>query len=328
MNITITSADEGEFRLQLRYPKEFTGEGQLCERSVTEEAQWGSLQVEDSWFEGACLLKSTLQVNQHCRLNLHCDSFCWLMNFITEGDIKATVNNISQPMQLGAWQYNTFYCPSLTALVEASKPVQMLSVCLTHRFVKKLLWKYNATPADDLQQQDNATLVIDNSPISYKIKSILGEIFEPSKQNYTRRIYLEAKVLELLFLILETNRDKPYLPKANALTDQDTQKLHAARVLIEENIRRPFSITELSRQSRLNDFKLKKGFKQLFGNTVFGYLNDLRMEKATNLLKQGNIAISEIADTVGYKNAHHFTAAFKKKTGLLPSDIRKEKASG
>lgn len=328
MNITITSAAEGAFGVELQYPKEFTGEGQLRERHIIEEAGWGTLHIKDVWFEGACLLNSNLQVSKHCRLNLHCDSFCWLMNFIVEGNIQATVSNISKPLQLGAWQYNTFYCPNLNAVLEVSKPLKMFSVCLTHRFVKKLLWKYNENLAEGLQQQDKTTLVIDNSPISYKIKSIIGEIFEPCEPDYARRIYLEAKVLELLFVLLETNRAKHKPITTAALTEQDTQKLHIARTLIEGNIRRPFSLAELSRQSRLNDFKLKKGFKQLFGNTVFGYVAELRIQKAMEMLKLGKFSISEIADAVGYKNAHHFTAAFKKKTGLLPSELKKEKASG
>jgi hypothetical protein len=74
MNITLSSA-EGDLELELHYPKEFTGEGQLQERVVTRQATWGSLQIKDLWFEGACLFRSELDVKSGCSLNLKCDHF-------------------------------------------------------------------------------------------------------------------------------------------------------------------------------------------------------------------------------------------------------------
>ncbi|WP_256441273.1 helix-turn-helix transcriptional regulator [Chitinophaga sp. HK235] len=71
-----------------------------------------------------------------------------------------------------------------------------------------------------------------------------------------------------------------------------------------------------------NDFKLKKGFKEMFGNTVFGYMNQVRMEKAKLLLLEGKNSIADISFTVGYKNPQHFTAAFKKHFGYLPSELK------
>ncbi|SEN23099.1 AraC-type DNA-binding protein [bacterium A37T11] len=105
------------------------------------------------------------------------------------------------------------------------------------------------------------------------------------------------------------------------IKEKDLQKLHEVKSLVESNLRRPSSLTELSQQSGLNEFKLKKGFKELFGHTVFGYLNELRMKRGKELLKEG-YTVGETADAVGYKNAHHFTAAFKKKWGILPSKVK------
>lgn len=72
----------------------------------------------------------------------------------------------------------------------------------------------------------------------------------------------------------------------------------------------------------MNDFKLKEGFKELFENTVFGYLADVRMQKAYSLLQSKEHSIAEIAHLIGYKNPHHFSAAFKKKFDVAPSKLK------
>jgi AraC family transcriptional regulator, transcriptional activator of the genes for pyochelin and ferripyochelin receptors len=68
--------------------------------------------------------------------------------------------------------------------------------------------------------------------------------------------------------------------------------------------------------------KLKQGFRQLFGTTMFGYLHDYRMEMARNLLLEGNMSITTVANTVGYSHLRHFSAAFKRKFGITPGKCR------
>jgi AraC-like DNA-binding protein len=75
----------------------------------------------------------------------------------------------------------------------------------------------------------------------------------------------------------------------------------------------------------INDFKLKNGFKQLYGNTVFGLLFEERMQQAKVMLVDPEISIKELSMTVGYKNLSNFTSAFKKRFGYPPSFERKKR---
>jgi AraC-like DNA-binding protein len=77
----------------------------------------------------------------------------------------------------------------------------------------------------------------------------------------------------------------------------------------------------------LNDFKLKRGFRQVFDTTVFGYVRALRMEKARALLELGRLNVTQVASATGYSCFGHFSAAFKKRFGILPSDFKKTKGS-
>lgn len=129
---------------------------------------------------------------------------------------------------------------------------------------------------------------------------------------------LEAGIVELLVKQHQPVKTK-MLP---VFREADKARLLEAKNIVEQNLKHPCSLIELSRKTGLNDFKLKRGFKALFGNTVFGYLAGLRMNLAYKLLREGN-SVNEVAEAVGYKNAHHFTAAFKKHFDMLPSKVSK-----
>ncbi len=73
----------------------------------------------------------------------------------------------------------------------------------------------------------------------------------------------------------------------------------------------------------LNDFKLKKAYKQLYGTTLYGDFHHARMERAKKLLEETSQSIVAIADLAGYKNVSSFSVAFKKYFGSTPGEFRK-----
>lgn len=81
----------------------------------------------------------------------------------------------------------------------------------------------------------------------------------------------------------------------------------------------PPSFPALSRKIGLNDYKLKAGFKAMFGTTVFGYLREKRLEKALLLLQQGEMNVTETSSAVGYSNTSYFAEGFREKYGVNPS---------
>jgi AraC-like DNA-binding protein len=131
---------------------------------------------------------------------------------------------------------------------------------------------------------------------------------------------LESKVLDLLVLLLkQITPEKPF--KGLTVRLDDVDKLYEVKRVVEQHLTRQHSLRELARQVGLNEFKLKKGFRELFGTTIFSYLLDLRMEHARQLLIQGTMTVEEVAEEVGYKYAKNFMTAFKKKFNMLPVEI-------
>ncbi|HVU94703.1 MAG TPA: AraC family transcriptional regulator [Puia sp.] len=148
------------------------------------------------------------------------------------------------------------------------------------------------------------------------ISDIGGSTFNGPLQ----QLYLETKAAELFLLQIQALKNYP--PPITKLNPGDIERLHEARMYIEKNYHTPYTIIDLARIVGINQTKLKSGFKDLFGCTVFGYVKDLQMGKARQLLLDEKLFVSEVADRVGYSCPQHFAAAFKRKFGMLPSELR------
>lgn len=150
---------------------------------------------------------------------------------------------------------------------------------------------------------------------------IINDMRNSPYSGYLKGIYLEAKSIEL-FLLQVNQLDQQATARQSKLKPADIERLQAVRDHITLNYNQPCSITGLARMAGINQMKLKSGFKELFNTTVFGYLSDVRMQEAKRLLLDEKLYVSEVADKIGYKHPQHFTAAFRKKFGTLPRDLK------
>ena len=104
--------------------------------------------------------------------------------------------------------------------------------------------------------------------------------------------------------------------------ERKSRKLIEAKELLNTRIDNPPTIVELSKLTGINEYKLKKGFKELFGTTIFGYIHHSRMSLAKRLLLGTDKSAKEIAYETGYSSPQHFSNAFKKQFGITPNNVR------
>ena len=78
----------------------------------------------------------------------------------------------------------------------------------------------------------------------------------------------------------------------------------------------PPTLKELAKLVGLNEYQLKVGFKEIYGNTVYGYLLEHKLDHSRALLDKGKFQVNQVAYEVGYTNPSHFIAAFRKKFGV------------
>ncbi len=138
------------------------------------------------------------------------------------------------------------------------------------------------------------------------------------------RAYVEAKSNEILCSVVRQLQQPPSEALSDlTLTVRDINRIYEARDILRDNYVDPPSISELARAVAINQTKLKAAFKAVFGETIFGFIRQSRMEKAIELLLDTDRTISEIAYAVGYEYPANFTHAFKRYHGYLPSDVQR-----
>jgi len=134
-----------------------------------------------------------------------------------------------------------------------------------------------------------------------------------------RNLYLGGKALQLASLTMaQCVSDAAHLK--GPLSSRESEKIRQARDILIAEMRNPPSLTALARRVGLNVRKLNLGFRRIFGTTVFGFLQEYRLEVAYKLLASGEMSVSEAAFHVGYR-ATHFTTIFRQRFGISPSKI-------
>jgi len=150
----------------------------------------------------------------------------------------------------------------------------------------------------------------------------LQQILNCPYQGMMKRMYLESKVLELMVLLVEEDvAARQGKNDTFSLKSDDVERIHHAKEILLNNLNNPPSLIELARQVGLNDCTLKRGFRLVFGTTVFGYLHHHRLEQARKLLVSGEISISKAARSVGFTSRSYFATAFRKKFGINPKEF-------
>jgi AraC-like DNA-binding protein len=108
------------------------------------------------------------------------------------------------------------------------------------------------------------------------------------------------------------------------LNKQDMVHIRQARTILAENFDKHITIPQLARQAGINEAKLKEGFKEIYGQSIHSYLQQLRLEKAQQLLLTTALSVTDITYYIGYSHVTHFTTLFKKELGLTPTEWRKK----
>lgn len=104
---------------------------------------------------------------------------------------------------------------------------------------------------------------------------------------------------------------------------RDINRIYKVRDHLAENYTVPPTIRSLSRMVGVNQTKLKSGFKELFGTTVYDFIMQQRMKRAAGLLLADDCSIAEISYAVGYQHPTNFTMAFKRHFSTSPSEWRR-----
>src|SRR5690606_11013150 len=148
---------------------------------------------------------------------------------------------------------------------------------------------------------------------------VLHQILQFNLHQSVQKLFYKAKIYELFSLLLNTNEDV-LLDKCPFINDDEqVQKIKQAKDIMVHQMTEPPTLQELADRVGINVKKLKEGFKQVYGDTVYGFLFEYKMDVVKKLLDMGTYNVNEVGNRVGYSTASHFISAFKKKYGTTPN---------
>ncbi len=147
---------------------------------------------------------------------------------------------------------------------------------------------------------------------------VLNQLINYSLNSSIKQLYFKGKAYELLSLYFNRSEDANIEQCPFLVDEANVIKIRKAKDIVVARMAEPPSLQELADEIGLNIKKLKEGFKQIYGDSVFSFLFDYKMEVARKLLESGENNVNEVGLKVGYSTSSHFIAAFKKKYGTTP----------
>ena len=161
-------------------------------------------------------------------------------------------------------------------------------------------------------------------PICNKTRSVLEGLLNHNYTDTLENIYVNAQTQMLLLYGLDCMLGEKEIDTVTCkflANEADRDKVIKAREILIQHIGEPITIKELSRKVAINECYLKKGFKEMFGTTIFDFYQSQRMEHAKYLLYEKGMSVTDVALLLGYSSISHFSTAFKKHTGLKPCEL-------
>lgn len=315
-----------EFMIECEYPEGFAvNSSRIIERTYSKVDLLGEGSFTEMFFGGIHIGYGDLSLYNDTQLFIENDIESVEMHFTLSGDTFTRNDYSGTEFVLGCNQHNIFYNNGFRGISDWScnAKIQVFEVNLLPSFFQKYL-PDNSRAFENFKKniidQKAASLSLHNLRITPKMFLTIREILGSKRQGFFERMFIEAKVIELLMLQLEQILAHD-CDVFCSLKKSEIDKMYQAKEILINNIASSCTLIDLAQKVGTNEFTLKKGFKEVFGTTVFGFWNDLKMHEARKLIVENAMKVSEVSEMVGYKYPQHFSTAFKKYFGVSPGKL-------
>ncbi|AVR44908.1 AraC family transcriptional regulator [Christiangramia fulva] len=269
--------------------------------------------------EGFYLLKFQNDTKDNKLMSRDIDNSFIQFHFNVKGYSKFLFNKSSYELPLPEENSLLLYNPqqNLPLNVMLSGESWLISLVIS---IKKFhsLFSQEANYITFLSADNKDKKYYKDAAVSPSMAVVLNQLMNFSLTPSIKNLYFRAKALELLSLYFN-KAENPDLEQCPFLSDEENiKKIRRAKDIIISRMAEPPSLQELSNEIGLSLKKLKDGFKQIYGDSVYSFLFDYKMEYARKLLETGEYNVNEVGLKIGYSTASHFIAGFKKKFGTTP----------
>ncbi|MDR5591443.1 AraC family transcriptional regulator [Christiangramia sp. SM2212] len=278
--------------------------------SISEE-----IKIEDGFF----ILKFQNDTGDTKLMSRDIDNSFIQFHFNVKGNSKFLFNNGSYELPLQEENSLLLYNPQRDLPLNVSMEPESWLISLVISIKKfHALFSQEADYITFLSADNKDKKYYKDAPISPSMAVVLNQLMNFNLTPSIKNLYFKAKGFELLSLYFN-KAENPDLEQCPFLSDEENiKKIRRAKDIVISRMAEPPSLQELSDEIGLSLKKLKEGFKQIYGDSVYSFLFDYKMEYARKLLETGEYNVNEVGLKVGYSTASHFIAGFKKKFGTTP----------
>jgi AraC-like DNA-binding protein len=247
------------------------------------------------------------------------------LHFGLKGDYAFTYKQLNKTYDLIGGHHNIMFSKDFDIVVQ-NKTADIETFGIQFPRAVFVNFTQNATDAlkrfaDAIMNEESIILSENWGSIDSPIQQVIQQVINCKYSGDLKKLFMLSKCIELLVLCAESydlaNKKDPFIKNK-----ADKEKIIAVRDLINERVTDPPNLSQISKLVGLNEYKLKRGFKETFNNTVFGYLAEQRLHLAHQYLRDTKKTAAEISYELGYATPQHFNNAFKKKFGLTPFTVR------
>lgn len=298
----------------------------LSTNTYAPEFASGEIEVTEWLFNGISIFLLAGTIRNHATLNLKQETEGIFMCFNLSGKIKLQEKNLSKDIDFIDNQHTIFYSKGINGkLTFEPFPLKALMIQLPEKQFREIVGKDEAigTFLKSISEKTTVQFSNQNLTIDLLLQHCIDAMLNCKYEDNLKRMFLFSKVIEILVLQIESFKKLDNIKNVYITTDYDRERILYAKDYLLKSLENPPSLKQLARIAGINEFKLKKGFKELFKQTVFEYLADVRLELGKNDLLENKKTISQIAFELGYSSLQHFSNSFKRKFGVSPNQVRK-----
>jgi AraC-like DNA-binding protein len=269
--------------------------------------------------EGFYVLKFQNDTNSTQLMSRDIDNSFIQFHFNVKGNSKFLFNNASYELPLPEENSLLLYNPQRNLPLNVSMDAESWLISLVISIKKfHALFSQEADYITFLSEDNKDKKYYKDAPVSPSMAVVLNQLMNFNLTPSIKNLYFKAKAYELLSLYFNKS-ENPDLEQCPFLSDEENiKKIRKAKDIVISRMAEPPSLPELSEEIGLSLKKLKEGFKQIYGDSVYSFLFDYKMEYARKLLESGEYNVNEVGLKVGYSTSSHFIAGFKKKFGTTP----------
>lgn len=270
------------------------------------------------------ILYFSSRFDQAIRVNALQDTSHVSLHFQLHGYSDARISGLNQPLDMQSGFHNLLNCvdPVSTFIFPKQDQYEYICVGLKPSFFQDILDESGEVGDRLLNKsahQQPFGLFTKSKSTDFHQLQVLRQLKNTPVADSLKPAFLRSKIRELTLLTLGRSLETDTL---TGLTTEDVNRLHAVHEYLSMNFLLTHSLESISRDFLLNEFKLKSGFRKLFQNTVFGFIHELRMNHALELIRAGGHSISDVSIKVGYESNASFSRAFKLFFGTSPATVK------